>query len=219
MKLKIAPTPKPSLTRSDLYKSSTVLYDYFSWEQTNLLQPSTAAMRTAQERAKHWAAEDDALFLEPQDDTTEKTLRCRGISTPGSARCWECFTSGVQAGGGGTFRSVAHFSIQSTPGSRSLQATSNSFMKTFKCLLLNPPATRNSESSQHTVALFNTVAFTPTKGPKAAALDAFSCSGSGFSSPIPKGTPMRKVSAKNFVTPSCPECDRWAGTQTTGGPQ
>jgi hypothetical protein len=37
------------------------------------------------------------------------------------------------------------------------------------------------------------------------ALNAFSGSGSGFSSPMPiRGTPMRKVSAKKFVTPFKP---------------
>src|SRR6266566_9177350 len=42
-------------------------------KQKNLFQPSAAAMRIAQERAKHWAAEDDVLLLEPQDDTPQKT--------------------------------------------------------------------------------------------------------------------------------------------------
>ena len=213
-------------------------------KQKNIFQPSAAAMRIAQEKAKHWATEDDVLFLEPQDDTPEKTpdvavfprqtLKAIGnVSTQetstGPATSSSANPSDIsshhakvtynvvdlpslgQAVGGGTLRSAAHFSAPSAPGSRSLQAPSASgmavkaFMKPFKSPLLNPSATRNFESSQHTPSLFNSVAFTPTKGPKAVALDAFSGSGFGFSSPMPiRGTPMRKVSAKKFVTPFKP---------------
>jgi hypothetical protein len=212
-------------------------------KKKTLFQPSAAALRIAQERAKHWAAEDDALFREPQDDTLEKTpdvtvfsrqaLHAVGNVSPRETSTGPA-TSGTanpnpsdisshnanmayhvvdlpslgQAGGGGTFRSAAHLSTPSAPGSRSFQAPStsgmavNAFTKPFKSPLLNPSATRNSDNSQRTPSLFNSVAFTPTKGPKAVALDAFSGSGSGFSSPIPvRGTPIRKVSAKKFVTP------------------
>jgi hypothetical protein len=213
-------------------------------KQKTLFQPSAAAMRIAQERAKHWATEDDTLLLEPQDDTPEKTpdvavfprqaLQAVGNVSPRETSTGPATSSSAnpsdisshranvaynvvdlpslgQAGGGGTFRSAAHFSTPSAPGSRSLQAPStsgtavNAFMKPFKSPLLNPSATRNSDSSQHTPSLFNPVAFTPTKGPKAVALNAFSGLGSGFSSPMPiRGTPMRKVSAKKFVTPFKP---------------
>jgi len=210
-------------------------------KQKNLFQPSAAAMRIAQERAKQWAVDDDDLFLEPQNDTPEKTpdvavfprqaLQAVGNVSPretstGPATSRSANPSDIsshhanvaynmvdlpsldQAGGGGTFRSAAHFSTPSASGSRLLQAPStsgkavNAFTKPFKSPLLNQSATRNSEGSLHTPSLFNSVAFTPTKGPKAVALDAFSGSRSGFSSPMPiKGTPMRKVSAKKFVTP------------------
>jgi hypothetical protein len=213
-------------------------------KQKNLFQPSAAALRIAQERAKHWAAEDDVLLIEPQDDTPEKTpdvavfprqaLQAVGNVSPRETSTGPATSSSAnpsdisshhanvaynvvdlpslgQAGGGGTFRSAAHFSTPRAPGSRSIQAPTtsgtavNAFMKPFKSPLLNPSATRNSESSQHTPSLFNSVAFTPTKGPKAVALNAFSGSGSGFSSPMPiRGTPMRKVSAKKFVTPFKP---------------
>jgi hypothetical protein len=74
--------------------------------------------------------------------------------------------------------------------------------KPFKSPLLNTSTTRRSESSQQTPSLFNSVVFTPTKGPKAVASDTFSGSGSGFSSPmLTRGTPIRKVSVKKFVTP------------------
>jgi hypothetical protein len=210
-------------------------------KQKKIFQPSAAAMKIAQERAKHWAAEDDVLFREPQDDTPEKTpdvavfprqaLQAVGNVSPretstGQATSVSANPNDIssphanvaynvvdlpslgQAGGGGTFRSAAHFSTPSAPGSRSLQAPStsgtavNAFVKPFKSPLLNPSATRNSESSQHTPSRFNSVAFTPTKGPKAVALDGFSGSVSGFSSPMPiRGTPIRKVPAKKFVTP------------------
>lgn len=211
-------------------------------KQKNLFQPSAAAMKIAQERAKHWAAEDDALSREPPDDIPEKTPdvavfprqapqavgnvspqeTSTGLATSGTANPSDTSfhhaniaydvvdlpTLG-QAGGGGTFRSAAHFSTPSAPGSRLLQPSTsgtavNVFTKPFKSPLLNPSATRNSGSSQHTPSLFNSVAFTPTKKPKAAALDAFSGSGPGFSSPMPiRSTPMRKV-AKKFVTPFKP---------------
>jgi hypothetical protein len=211
-------------------------------KQKNIFQPSAAAMRIAQERAKHWAAEDDTI--EPQGDTPEKTpdvalfprqaLQAVGNVSPRETSTGPATSSSAnpsdilshhdnvaynvadlsslgQAGGGGTFQSAAHLSTPTAPGSRSLQAPStsgtavNAFMKPFKSPLLNIPATRNSEGSQRTPSLFNSVAFTPTKGPKAVALDAFSGSGSGFSSPMPiRGTPMRKVSAKKFVTPFKP---------------
>jgi hypothetical protein len=210
-------------------------------KQKNLFQPSAAALRIAQERAKHWATEDDALSREPQDDTPEKTPdvavfprqalqavgnvsrreTSAGPATSGSANPSDISSHHAnvaynvvdlpslgQAGGGGTFRSAAHFSTPSAPGSRSLQAPSTSgtgataFIKPFKSPLLNPSATRNTESSQHTPSLFNSVAFTPTKGSKAVASDAFSGSGSGFSSPMPiRGTPIRKAPVKKFVTP------------------
>jgi hypothetical protein len=215
-------------------------------KQKKLFQPSAAAMRIAQERAKHWAVEDDALFREPQDDPPEKTpdvavfprqalqavenVSRRETSTapatsdtvnpnPGdtSSRNANVTYNAVdlpslgQAGGGGTFRSAAHFSTPSAPGSRSFQAPStsgtavNRFTKPFKSPLPNPSAMRNSGNSQHPPSLFNSAAFTPTKGPKAVALDAFSGSGSGFSSPMPiRGTPMRKASVKKFVTPFKP---------------
>jgi hypothetical protein len=213
-------------------------------KQKNLFQPSATALKIAQERAKHWAAEDDTLFREPQDDTPEKTPdvavfprqalqavgnvspreTSTGPATSGSANPSDISShhanvaynvvdlpSPGPAGGGGTFRSAAQFSTPCAPRSRSLQAPSasgtavNAFTKPFKSPLLNPSATRNSESSQHTPSLFNPVAFTPTKGPRAVALNAFSGSGSGFSSPMPiRGTPMRKVSAKKFVTPFKP---------------
>jgi hypothetical protein len=182
-------------------------------KQKKLFQPSAAAMKIAQERAKHWAAEDDALCREPQDDTPEKTpdvalfprqalqavgnVSARetstGPATSGSANPSDISSHHAnvaynvvdvpslgQGGNGGTFRSAAHFSTPSAPGSRSLQAPStsgtalNAFTKPFKSPLLNPPATRNSESSQYTPSLFNSVAFTPTKGPKAMALDPLS---------------------------------------------
>jgi len=214
---------------------------FTSLGKQKIFQPSAAAIKIAQERAKHWAAEDDALFREPQDDTPEKTpdvaifprqalqavgnvspqetstgqatsgsANPRDISSPHASVAYNVvdLPSLGRAGGGGTFRSAAHFSTPSAPGSRSLQAPStsgtavNAFVKPFKSPLLNPSATRNSENSQHTPSLFNSVAFTPTKGPKAVALDAFSGSGSRFSSPVPiRGTPMRKVPAKKFVTP------------------
>lgn len=213
-------------------------------KQKNLFQPSAAALKIAQERAKHWAAEDDVLIFEPQDDTSEKTpdvavfprqaLQAVGNVSPRETSTCPATSSSAntrdissrhtnvadnvvdlpsldRAGGGGTFRSAAHFSTPSAPGSRSLQAPStsgtvaNAIMKPFKSPLLNTYSTRNSESSQHTPSLFGTVAFTPTKGPKAVALDALSGSGSGFPSPMPiRGTPMRKVSAKKFVTPFKP---------------
>ena len=213
-------------------------------KQKNLFQPSATAMRIAQEKAKHWAAEDDALFLEPQDDTPEKTpdvavfprqaLKAVDNVSPQETSSGPETSSSVnpsdisshhakvaynvvelpslsQAVGGGSFRSAAHFSTPSAPGRRPLQVPSTSgmavkaFMKPFKSPLPNPSATRNLESSQHTPSLFNPVAFTPTKGPKAVVLDAFSGSGSGFSSLMPiRGTPMRKVSVKKFVTPFKP---------------
>ena len=213
-------------------------------KQKNVFQPSAAAMRIAQERAKHWAAEDDTLFRKPQDDPPEKTpdvavfprqaLQAVGNVSPretstGPATSGTANPSDIsshranvaynvvdlpslgQAGVGGTFRSAAHFSTPIAPRGCSLQAPStsgtavNAFMKPFKSPLINPSTTRNSESSQHTPSLFNSVAFTPTKRPKAVALDPFSGSGSGFSSPMPiRSAPMHKVSVKKFVTPFKP---------------
>ena len=116
--------------------------------------------------------------------------------------------------GGGIFRSAARFSTPSVLGSRSVQAPSTSamagnvFTKPFKSPLVNPAA-RNSKNSQHTPSLFNTVASTPIKVPKAVALDSFfsiaNTSGSRFSSPMPiGGTPMRRAPVKKFVTPFKP---------------
>ena len=214
-------------------------------KQKTLFQPSAAAMKIAQERAKLWAAEDDALSLDPQDDTAEKTpdvavfprqtlqavenVSPREVNTgptaSGSINQNEVATRHAnvtynvvdlpsldQAKGEGTFRSAAHFSTPSAPGSRSLQTPStsglagNAFMKPFKSPLPNQSATRNTENPRHTPSLFNTVTFTPTKELKTVALDSFSSvvntSRSGFSSPMPtRGTPMRKVPAKKFITP------------------
>jgi hypothetical protein len=214
-------------------------------KQKTLFQPSAAAMKIAQEREKRWAVEDDALSLDPQDDTAEKTPDVAvfsrqalqavesvspremntGPTASGSIDQSEVATRHAnvtynvvdlpsldQAKGEGTFRSAAHFSTPSAAGSRSLQTPStsgmagNAFMKPFKSPLPNQSATRNTENKQHTPSLFNTVTFTPTKELKTAALDSFSSvvntSRSGFSSPMPiRGTPMRKVPAKKFITP------------------
>jgi hypothetical protein len=215
-------------------------------KQKKSFQPSAAAVRTALERAKRWAAEDDTL-VDPPGDTPEKTPDVAIFprqalpaveNVPPRETSSDLTASGThnqsdvvsrhanvaynvvdppslgQADGGGTFRSAAYFSTPSAPGSRSVQTPSTSgmagnvFTKPFKSPLVNQSVTRNSENSQHT-PLFNAVASTPTKGPKAVALDSFSSivntSRSGFSSPMPsRGTPLRKVPVKKFVTPFKP---------------
>jgi hypothetical protein len=216
-------------------------------KQKKVFQPSAAAMRTALERAKRWAVEDDVL-LDPPDETPEKTPDVAIFprqalpaveNVPPLETSSDLTTSGTnnqsdvishhanvaynvvdppslgQADGGGTFRSAAYFSTPSALRSRSVQTSStsgmtgNSFTKPFKSPLVNRSVTRNSENSQHTPSLFNAVASTPTKGPKAVARDSFSSivntSGSGFPSPMPiRGTPLRKVPVKKFVTPFKP---------------
>ena len=216
-------------------------------KQKNLFQPSAAALKTALERAKRWAAEDDDLLPDPRDDAPEKTpdvaivprqallavenvppLTSIGPTAAGSTNQSDAATRQANvnynvvdlpslgvAEGGGTFRSAAHFSTPSALGSRSVQTPStfgmagNAFTKPFKSPLVNPSTTRNSESLQHTPSLFNAVASTPTKGPKAAALGSFfsvaNAGGPRFSSPMPiGGTPIRKVPVKKFVTPFKP---------------
>lgn len=216
-------------------------------KQKNLFQPSAAALKTALERAKRWAAEDDDLLPDPRDDTPEKTpdvaivprqallavenvppLTNVGPTASGSTAQSDAVSRHAnvaynvvdvpslgEAEGGGTFRSAAHFSTPSALGSRPVQTPStfgmagNAFTKPFKSPLVNPSATRNSESLQHTPSLFNAVASTPTKGPKATALGAlFSVANAGgprLSSPMPiRGTPIRKVPVKKFVTPFKP---------------
>ncbi len=214
-------------------------------KQKILFQPSAETMRIAQERARRWAAEDDALLLDPQDDAQEQTpdvavFPRQALQSVGNVSPREPSTSLTTSGsgdqsevesrhtnvaynvvdlpsaeGGAIFRSAAHLSTPSANGSRSLQTPStsgmagNAFIKPFKSPLLNRRTTSRTENSQHTPSLFNTAAFTPTKGPKAVALDLFSAVGnasrSGFSSPMPiRNTPMRKVPAKKFVTPFKP---------------
>lgn len=215
-------------------------------KQKKLFQPSAAAIKTALEREKRWAVEDDVLLLDPQEEPPEKTpdvaivpsqallavenvppLTSIGPTASGSTNQSNVVSPLVnvaysavdhpglgQAEGGGIFRSAAHFSTLSALGSRSVQAPSTSamagnvFTRPFKSPLVNT-APRNSKNSQHTPSLFNTVASTPTKVPKALALDSFfnmaNTSGSGFSSPMPiEGTPMRRAPVKKFVTPFKP---------------
>ena len=212
-------------------------------KQMKLLRPSAAAMKTALEREKRWAVEDDVLLLDPQDEPPEKIpdvaivprqavenvppLTSIDPTASGSTNQSNVVSPHVnvaysavdhpslgQAEGGGIFRSAARFSTPSALGSRSVQAPSTSamagnvFTKPFKSPLVNPAA-RNSKNSQHTPSLFNTVASTPTKVPKAVALDSFfsiaNTSESRFSFPMPiGGTPMRRAPVKKFVTPFKP---------------
>ncbi len=121
------------------------------------------------------------------------------------------------AEGGAIFRSAAHFSTPSTNGSRSFQTPStsgmagNAFMKPFKSPRLNRRPTSRTENS-HTPSLFNTAAFTPTKGPKAVALDSFSAVGnasrSGFFSYAYQRHRCAKCPRKSLSPLSSPECDR-----------
>jgi breast cancer 2 susceptibility protein len=190
--------------------------------QKNLFRPSDTAMKKAQERAKRWAVEDDDLFLDLRGDAPEQipdvttsphqplqaienTAPCAGPTASGSAI--------AQVVAQGTFQSAAHFSTPSTFGTRPFQTPSdlgtegNAAMKPFKSPLLDPAASRTSANPQRTSPLCNTVAFTPTRGPKPA--DPFitevNTPGSMFSTPIrAKGTPMRKIATKKFVTPFKP---------------
>ena len=216
-------------------------------KQKKKFQPSAAALRTALERAKRWAAED-VILLDPPDDTPEKIPDVAifprqalpvGENVPPRETSSDLTTSDTnnqsdvvsrqasvaynvidppslgQADHGGTFRSAAYFSTPGALRSRPVQTSStsgmtgNAFTKPFKPPLANRSVTRNSENTQHTPSLFNAVASTPTKGPKAATLDPFpsivNTSGSGFYSPMPiRGTPLRKVPVKKFVTPFKP---------------
>ncbi|KAI0299813.1 hypothetical protein BC826DRAFT_714100 [Russula brevipes] len=216
--------------------------------QKNLFQPSAAAIKIAQERAKRWAAEDDDLVVDQHDDTAEKTPDVsisprqdpipvgnisleepsKGPTVSESAK--EAATASVhrnvtysvagtssigQVGSGGTFQSATHFSTPSALEGRSFQTRpalgikGNAATKPFKPPLLSLSATRNSGSTQHAPSLLKTVASTPTRGSKPAALDSFSglvnTPGSRFSTPLPmRGTPMRKAHTKKFVTPFKP---------------
>ena len=191
-------------------------------KQKYLFRPSDTALRKAQERAKRWAVEDDDLFLDLRDDAPEQipdvttsahqplqaveSVSPRAGPTPSGSAI-------AQVEARGTFRSAAHFSTPSTFGSRPFQTPSdlgtegNAAMKPFKSPLLDPAASRNSVNPQRTPLLCNTVAFTPTRGPKPA--DPFitevNTSGSMFSTPMhANGTPMRKIRTKKFVTPFKP---------------
>ena len=113
----------------------------------------------------------------------------------------------------GSFRSAACFSTPSALERRPFQTPSvsgikgNAATKSFKPPLLDPVGSRNSVSPQGTPPLFKTVARTPTREPK------FTSSFSGavntsrpiLSTPAPiRGTPIRKLPAKKFVTPFKP---------------
>lgn len=191
-------------------------------KQKALFQPSATAMKKAQERARCWAAEDDALL---QDDSPEQipdvttsahqplqaveNVLSRGTSTGPTASG----SAMAQVEARGTFRSAAYFSTSNTFGSRSFQTPSslgnerNAAMKPFKSPLLDPAASRNSANTQHIPPLFNTVAFTHTRVPKPVGpfVAEVKTSGKTFSTPMHvNGTPMRKIPTKKFVTPFKP---------------
>ncbi|KAI0253208.1 hypothetical protein BJV78DRAFT_220331 [Lactifluus subvellereus] len=114
----------------------------------------------------------------------------------------------------GSFQSAAYFSTPTAPGNRSLQMPSvlgnkgNASMKSFKSPLLKSVATRNSDNPPSTPSLFNPITSTPTREHRPTVLGSSSfpavapMSGAKFSTPMPiRGTPMRKVPTKKFVTP------------------
>ena len=214
---------------------------FTSLGKKNLFQPSAVAMRTALERAKRWAAEDDSLSLDLQGDPQEKDLdvtissrqallavenvspRRIGPTASGPASISGHASVGYnvveppgadQVEDRGSFQSAAYFSTPTAPGNRSLPMPSilgnegNASMKPFKSPLLKSFSTRTSENSPSIPSLFNPIASTPAREPRPTVLGPSSfpavvpMSGAKFSTPMPiKGTPMRKVPAKKFVTP------------------
>jgi breast cancer 2 susceptibility protein len=111
-----------------------------------------------------------------------------------------------------TFRSAAYLSTPTAVGKHSLQTPSgiegSASMKSFKSPLLQSFAARNPGKPQSAPSFLHPVASTPTREPRPAILNSSSfpgvlpISGAKFSTPTPiKGTPMRKLSTKKFVTP------------------
>ncbi len=190
-------------------------------KKANRFQPSAAAVKEAEERAKRWDEEDDTLFVEPPDAPSDKQS---GVEIPQRQALLSVenhserstvpsqSTSGP-ANTGGAVRLASRFSTPSTIGNTSFQTPyvsnikGNVSLKPFKSPLLNRSAMKTPGNRQTRLSLLNP---TPTPAwenrPAASGSSAFTAvaptSDARLTTTMPnRSTPTRKTPARKFVTP------------------